>query len=139
MPQIFLSLFGKKIFLHLVKKIFALFLIPLVLLQHFCSIGLQVYYKLNQAYYTERLCENKAKPSLHCHGQCYLSKQLKQAEEGGKKSLKLIKEKEEYIPINVVAIEIYETTNFTLGKSIPYSFAYFSTYPAFDLLRPPCA
>ena len=36
------------------------------------------HWKWNQKRITEKYCENKNNPMLHCDGQCYLSKQLKQ-------------------------------------------------------------
>lgn len=33
-------------------------------------------YYTNQKEYTEKYCENKAKPELNCHGSCHLSEQL---------------------------------------------------------------
>lgn len=38
-------------------------------------------YEINKTEIAETKCENKDKPELHCDGQCYLSKQLKQAEQ----------------------------------------------------------
>lgn len=38
------------------------------------------WYKANQAYVAQTLCENKAKPAKNCNGKCYLAKQLKKAE-----------------------------------------------------------
>jgi hypothetical protein len=39
-----------------------------------------VWYKANEAYVAQTLCENKAKPTKKCNGKCYLAKQLKKAE-----------------------------------------------------------
>ena len=36
-------------------------------------------YQINKAYIAEALCENRDKPQMHCDGKCYLSKQLKKA------------------------------------------------------------
>lgn len=33
-------------------------------------------YSLNKNFIAENLCENKAKPEMHCNGKCYLSKKL---------------------------------------------------------------
>lgn len=38
-------------------------------------------YSFNTAEITEQFCENKAETSLHCDGQCYLMKKLKEHEE----------------------------------------------------------
>jgi len=42
-------------------------------------------YKINQKYIEENLCENEDKPWMHCHGKCYLKKQIKKAEKHKKK------------------------------------------------------
>ncbi len=38
-------------------------------------------YRLNKTYIAENLCINKDKPEMHCHGKCYLKKQIKKAAE----------------------------------------------------------
>lgn len=38
-------------------------------------------YEINKKAIAEEHCENKDKPQLECNGHCYLSKQLKKAEE----------------------------------------------------------
>ena len=38
-----------------------------------------LYYQLNIDYIIETYCVNKEKPKLQCNGKCYLSKQLKKA------------------------------------------------------------
>lgn len=38
-------------------------------------------YHINKKSITEKYCENRDKPQMHCNGHCYLAKQLKQAEE----------------------------------------------------------
>ncbi|MCW3124857.1 MAG: hypothetical protein JWO03_515 [Bacteroidetes bacterium] len=43
----------------------------------------------------DRLCVNKSKPELHCNGKCFLSKQLKKAEENEKRQSKSLMEKDE--------------------------------------------
>src|SRR5688572_29795100 len=79
------------------KKILALFLLSAILLQIFMHLGIGVYYHLNKALIIRQLCENKDNPTLHCNGRCYLSKQLKKAEEKENKTMQAIKEKEDFI------------------------------------------
>jgi hypothetical protein len=80
------------------KKIFLLFLVLAVLSPAFVQVGLVVYYQANKAYIAQQLCENKNNKKTNCNGHCYLTKQLKKAEEGEQKqSAKLIKEKEELL------------------------------------------
>ncbi len=33
-------------------------------------------YQINKEYISKNLCENKAKPMLHCNGKCHLKKEL---------------------------------------------------------------
>ncbi|HLU94644.1 MAG TPA: hypothetical protein VKZ54_10990, partial [Membranihabitans sp.] len=43
------------------------------------------YYELNKAYITEMFCVNKSRPALHCDGQCFLMKKLKQQDQQNEK------------------------------------------------------
>ena len=43
-------------------------------------------YAVNYDYIVENLCENRATPSLHCDGKCYLAKQLAKESEGSDKN-----------------------------------------------------
>ncbi len=70
----------------LVKRILAIFLMFAMLSQALVNVGIGVYYHLNKEYISQKLCENRNKPELHCNGHCYLSKQLKKAEEGQNRS-----------------------------------------------------
>ncbi len=40
-----------------------------------------VSYGVNYNYITQELCENKAKPELHCNGKCHLAKELAKTSE----------------------------------------------------------
>lgn len=42
-------------------------------------------FEANQSYIAKVLCENKARPWLHCNGRCYLMKKLKEADYKEKK------------------------------------------------------
>ena len=77
------------------KSIIASLLAFSILSHSLVNVGLGLYYNLNKAYIITRLCENKSNPGLHCNGHCYLSKQLKKAEEGESKSTKFFKERNE--------------------------------------------
>ena len=70
-------------------------LAALIISQMMVNVGIGVYYHLNKEYITNQLCVNKNQPALHCNGHCYLSKQLKKAEEGEKQSTQSFKEKDE--------------------------------------------
>jgi hypothetical protein len=54
----------------------------------FCSVsvnlsGLFVYagFEMNKSYIATELCINRNNPKLHCNGQCYLMRKLRQAQE----------------------------------------------------------
>jgi hypothetical protein len=38
-------------------------------------------FELNRNYITTKLCENRARPWMHCDGKCYFMKKIKQAED----------------------------------------------------------
>jgi hypothetical protein len=40
-----------------------------------------IWYLANKEYVVAKLCENKAKPEMHCNGKCHLAKQLEKLEE----------------------------------------------------------
>lgn len=70
----------------------------LVLLVHIFSHGLlMLHYKLNQKFITERFCENKAKPKMHCNGKCHIKKTLKQLNGSKEKSASPVLEFSQYI------------------------------------------
>jgi hypothetical protein len=97
------------------KKTIAIFLVFTLLSQVCVNVGIGIYYHINKAYIVQKLCENRNKPQLHCNGHCFLSKQLKKAEEGENKSAQLLKEKEEQLvnpttslsAINLPSVEIF--------------------------------
>ncbi|GAB3943795.1 hypothetical protein GCM10028805_10540 [Spirosoma harenae] len=43
--------------------------------------GIIAYYHANKDYIARVLCQNRDKPELHCDGQCYLAKQLKERQD----------------------------------------------------------
>ncbi len=63
------------------KQFASILLVFLLTWQTFFNAGAILYWKTNQAYIAQALCENKDKPQMHCGGKCYLYKQLKKAEE----------------------------------------------------------
>ena len=81
-----------------VKAFFSYLLISLVLLQTFSREVLVVDFTINRAVITARFCVNKARPQLHCDGQCYFAKQLKKQEERESKSAGPLKERLEMLP-----------------------------------------
>jgi hypothetical protein len=82
-----------------VKTFFSYLLISLVLLQTFSREVLVVDFTLNRATITARFCVNKARPQLHCDGQCYFAKKLKQQEDRENKAPNPLKEQLEMLPV----------------------------------------
>lgn len=50
------------------------------ILPTFSQWGMIAYYQINKEYITRVLCVNRDKAQLHCNGQCYLAKKLKEQE-----------------------------------------------------------
>lgn len=54
----------------------ALFLAGIICCQAFYNVGVLSYWVANRSYIAANLCENRAKPKMHCEGKCYLKKNL---------------------------------------------------------------
>lgn len=123
------------------KKAFAIIVLFAVLISTAGKTAIWAWYKANTDIIAKTLCENKAKPKMHCNGKCYLAKQLKKAEGETKQTpalpqaLKEVKETEGNIGEHNIAITPAITTVITafiyqVPNSNPYSQV---------LLRPPIA
>ena len=122
------------------KKLFTLFLALVIVSQTLVSVSVVLYYHINKTYISQKLCVNRSNPKMHCNGKCYLSKQLKKAEEGEQKqSQKILKEKEEVISNNHEVLTVGFSPQVTL---IMYSL-FLSAPPVSDyrndLVKPPAA
>lgn len=80
-----------------VRKFVSIVLTIAILSQGMVSLGLWAYYEINKQMIAEKLCVNKSNPALHCNGKCYLSKQLRKAEENEKRQSRSIIEKDEAV------------------------------------------
>lgn len=63
-----------------IHTIVAFVVIAVLLLQVITKFTIVVNYALNKEYIAKTLCENKAKPKMHCNGKCHLKKQLEKQE-----------------------------------------------------------
>ncbi len=109
-------------------------------MQTLVNVGIGVYYHLNKAYITQKLCENRNNPKLHCNGHCYLTKQLKKAEESERKQAQnILKEKEDIL----TALQSLKTINYLPAFSVISLFNFASQNRGIDatdcLLKPPAA
>jgi hypothetical protein len=111
-----------------------------ILLPTLSPWGTVAYYHANKDYIARVLCVNRAKPQLHCDGQCYLAKKLKaQQDRQDKETTERVQQ--------TASIQLFwqDTHRFIFAspgamRSQPV-FAYQpSLYraPARGLLKPPC-
>ncbi len=59
----------------------ALFLFSILIMRMLYSPLVYLDYSLRKDYIAKNLCQNRTRPSMHCNGKCYLSKQLAKAAE----------------------------------------------------------
>ena len=111
-----------------------------ILLPTLSPWGTVAYYHANKDYIARVLCENRAKPQLHCDGQCYLAKKLKAQQD------RQDKETTERVQQTASIQLFWQDTHrfiFTCPAAVrqPPVFAYqpslYAT-PVQGLLKPPC-
>ena len=125
-------------FCPVLKKFITLFLAVGILAQSLVQVGVVMYYHLNKTYISQKLCENRSNPKMHCNGKCYLSKQLKKAEEGEQKqSQNIVKEKDEIISKNNEVLLVSFLSAFTSRAFNPFKSSYPVSDYRNDLVKPP--
>ena len=124
-----------------VNQLFAYFLTALLLLQTLGPELLVVNYELNKADITAEFCVNKAKPLLHCNGQCHLAQQLRKAEAPDKKApASLIRAKFEVLPAALrLALRAPRRWPAVAGCYAARPDARYADAPASGVFRPPLA
>lgn len=63
------------------KRVISFLLLVSLAYQCLGSMGVFVWFESNRSYIAKELCENRARPQMHCNGQCVLMKKLKALEE----------------------------------------------------------
>jgi hypothetical protein len=125
--------------LRILKKALSIILAVLIIAQMMVNVGIGVYYHLNKEYIVNQLCINKNNPVMHCDGHCYLSKQLKKAEQGEKQSTQTFKEKEEMFSNEHNGGSVSYFPSYSIIGFVQYS----SSQPGADnynsLIKPPAA
>ena len=109
----------------------------LLLVQSFNQAVLVVKYALNRTEITKEFCVNKGKPLLQCKGKCHLAKELKKADQAGKKLPTPVKEKFEVLQF-CVALPTFFFLKPTVSETFYKPFhpvAYAS--PVFGVFHPP--
>jgi len=65
----------------MLNRVTSIVLLVALLSANFSRLFVYASFELNKEYIATQLCENKAKPWLHCDGHCYFVKKVKQAQE----------------------------------------------------------
>lgn len=97
----------------ILKKIIAILLILLVVLQLLGKVWVFVIFKINQDYIAKNVCENRFEPTIMCSGKCVLEKMLGKQNEQEQKLIDLLKKESE---TNYI-LDIYNLLSF-LHQSI---------------------
>ena len=74
------------------KRALSILLAVIIISQMMVNVSIGIYFHLNKEYIAHELCINKSNPAMHCQGHCYLSKQLKKAEQREKQSAQSFKD-----------------------------------------------
>jgi hypothetical protein len=104
------------------RGIMAIMLVSVYLLNPFKIYTPYLSYQINYNYIANVLCENKAKPEMHCQGKCHLNKELKKTaqEESQQKNVQIRGIEIEEIPEQIIIIFsptlIFDKNNFTFYK-----------------------
>lgn len=110
------------------------------MLPNLTKMGILIGFKINQDFIAEVLCINREKPMSTCNGKCYLSEQLKKAEEQEEKQAPTNK-KERYEVVVYYTKSVFDfpiCTDCFVGKLNPacvdefYNFSFIT-----DIFRPP--
>lgn len=109
------------------KLILVPILVMLLLTQTFSKWLVVLEYNLNKDYIAQKLCVNKAKPKLNCHGKCQMMKRLVEEEKQNSSNTTNHASK---VQIQEVLYS-NETTQLTIPLLIPSSSSYNEESPVF--------
>jgi len=121
------------------KKLLAVLLAFSIISQNLVNVAIGVYYHVNKEYISQKLCENRNNPQIHCNGHCYLSKQLQKAEGHEKQSARLIKEKEEIIVNLAESLEGPYFPDYKVEVFHASASALYVSFSPNSLIKPPAA
>lgn len=96
------------------KRFLSIILLISISSQLLCNCVIFIGYELNKKYITEKFCENKNKPSLHCNGKCHLKSQLAKQNQDQKNNTAMPKEIFEFLYCNALSETIFENSSFNL-------------------------
>jgi hypothetical protein len=111
-----------------------------VMLPSMTKIGILIDFKFNQDFIADMLCIDREKPMSTCNGKCYLSKQLKKAEEQEEKQAPASNKERlgviDYCSISSFDFLFYTNCIASMLKPACVDEFYTSRYIA-DIFRPP--
>lgn len=121
------------------RTFLAYVLLIATLLPSFSQWGTIAYYHVNKDYVASVLCENRAKPELHCDGHCYLAKRLHaQQEQQDKATTERVQKTPDfqlYCQIDVPFL--FQTVNKNRSADLPDYLLKAYPSPLLHLLQPP--
>ncbi|MDI3320276.1 hypothetical protein [Pinibacter soli] len=115
-------------------KFTAIFFLIIIAATSFNKVVVLADYMLNKKYIATVLCENKARPMMHCNGKCHLRKQLQKEEDQQKKEGQSAQEKFEVQFCNIPSFISFEPTysensiNHNSSYSNSYAFTVVNTF-----------
>ena len=104
------------------RSFIAILLASAFLFQSTSKLFIVAHYALNKDFIAKNLCENKAKPQMHCNGKCHLKKQLQK--EDKKEGSVPVSSKEKY-EIQLFSERQSPLNNTTFDSKHDVSFCYF--------------
>ncbi|RVU02862.1 hypothetical protein EOD41_02690 [Mucilaginibacter limnophilus] len=114
----------------MLNRLLSIFLLVALISSNFSRLFIYAGFEANRSYIAKELCVNKARPTLHCNGRCYLMKKLKQADEKEKKQ-----EREEKRNQYQEALPVTSATQLVVTS--PSSQKKYAVMPAPGLLQQP--
>jgi hypothetical protein len=119
------------------KAVIAITLAFSILASNLVNVAIGIYYHFNKEYISQQLCENRNNPQVHCNGHCYLSKQLKKAEQSEKQSAQFIKEKDEIASSNTGAGKLNYIPVYRQQSFLPFNSTLYISGNSNSLIKPP--
>jgi len=116
------------------KKTVSILLLVALASQFFYQLDFYAYFKLNEDYIANNLCENRNKPELRCHGKCFLMKKIKEAHQ--KQENQDIKNKEIVFVINQNYFSVCCCPVLPVNKKISHSITLYQS-PFHAIVAPP--
>jgi len=86
------------------NRITSLLLCGILLLNVFSRTTIAFSFFLNQKTIASTVCVNKAHPEKHCHGNCFLKKELSKQDKREQHSIVFSKDKPEYLSGNFISL-----------------------------------